>query len=402
MSREALRSGRILAVLLALIPVGQIGLDVYTPALPQMMRDFASSSGAIQNTVTAYMLGMSVAFLPVGLIADALGRKRVVLAGLTLMVVASVGCMFTDNLPLLLGLRFVQGIAASVPLLAATIAADCFRGPRLVSVMGLLGAAWGAAPVLAPAVGGLLVQVGSWRLVFGLLALVAALVGLFVARMLPETLPDELRIPVDLRAASRVVGKALRHRNFMGFVAMFSLLGAAQISFGVVGPFLYQVKLHFSPAAYGVIALALGAANLAGEFVCGGLARRTTTRQLALGALSAFCVGTAVLVVSSAMVGVDAWVITVGAALMLAGCGALCPQTQGLALGVFTDRLGLISGLVSTVCSLVISMTMVYAAVTPADSLAPIGWLYVAIGALSILLLFTATSSRRTNRSFAV
>jgi DHA1 family bicyclomycin/chloramphenicol resistance-like MFS transporter len=101
-----------------------------------------------------------------------------VLAGLALMVLTSIGCALVESPTLLLGLRFVQGVGASVSLLAATVAADYFRGARLVSVVGWLGAAWAASPVLAPVVGGFLVQVGSWRLVFGLLAVMAAAVAL--------------------------------------------------------------------------------------------------------------------------------------------------------------------------------------------------------------------------------
>ena len=208
-------SRRIVAILLAIIPLSQIGLDVYTPALPKMAIEFAASNDLVQNTVTVYLLGMSAAFLPVGLIADALGRKRVLLAGLGLLVGASVGCALAPNLTVLLGLRFVQGIGASACLLlAATIAADCFRGAKLVSVLGLCGAAWGAAPVLAPAVGGFVVQFGSWRLVFGLFAALAASVALLVATALPETLDEDRRSKVDLRAAMSVLGEALRHRVF--------------------------------------------------------------------------------------------------------------------------------------------------------------------------------------------
>jgi MFS transporter, DHA1 family, multidrug resistance protein len=155
----------IIAILLLVIPLSQIALDVYTPALPKMAAEFGASNDFVQNTVTAYMLGMAVAFIPAGLIADAVGRRRVLLAGLALLATASVGCALAPTLPALLCMRFAEGIGAGVCLLlAATIAADCFRGAKLVSVLGLLGAAWGSAPVLAPAVGGLLVQSapGEW------------------------------------------------------------------------------------------------------------------------------------------------------------------------------------------------------------------------------------------------
>jgi DHA1 family bicyclomycin/chloramphenicol resistance-like MFS transporter len=387
---ERLSSRAIIAILLFVIPLSQIALDVYTPALPKMAAEFAASNDFIQNTVTAYMLGMAVAFIPAGLIADAVGRRRVLLAGLALLATATVGCALAPTLPALLCVRFVEGIGASVCLLlAATIAADCFRGAKLVSVLGILGAAWGSAPVLAPAVGGLLVQIGSWRVVFGLFALFVASVGLVVAKFLPETLPTERRSPVNLRAAVGVLGAALRHRTFVAFVLMFGLVGAAQMVFGVVAPFLFEVKLGFAPAVYGLVALAVGVANLTGELACGALAGRLSSWRLGFGAWALFFVGAGVLVVTAAVVGVNAWAIAVAAALAFVGIGVLDPQSKGLAMGVFSRNVGLIAGLVNTCCYLIVSVAMVLMAYLPEESQAPLGWLYVGVGAVLAVLLFS-------------
>ena len=402
-SVETRRGGnRIIMVLLLVIPLSQIALDAYTPALPQMAVDFGASNELVQNTVTAYMLGLSVAFIPLGLISDALGRKRVLLAGLSLLVMTSIGCALAHSLTQLLILRFVQGIGASACLLlAAAIAADCFRGAKLVSVLGLCGAAWGSAPVFAPAVGGFVVQLGSWRLVFALLAALAAVVAVVVVKALPETLHPDLRSPIDVRAAARVLGTALRHRLFLTYVVMFGLVGAAQMVFGVVGPFLYQVKLGFSPATYGLVALAVGVANLIGELACGGLAQRTTTHRLALGAWTVFFVGAVTILVSAELVGVNAVAITIGAAMALIGIGVLDPQSKGLAMGVFSRNIGLVGGLVNTCCYLIVSMAMALMAYLPEESQAPLGSLYVGVGVVFAVLLFATVAFQRNMRASA-
>jgi MFS transporter, DHA1 family, multidrug resistance protein len=393
-------SGLIVTILLLVIPLSQIGLDVYTPALPKMAVEFAASNDFVQNTVTAYMLGMSLAFIPVGLAADAWGRKRVLLAGLGLLVVASLGCALSPNLSVLMGMRFVQGVGASACLLvAATVAADCFHGGKLVSVLGLLGAAWGAAPVLAPAIGGMIVQYGSWRVVFALFALLAGLVAMLVAKFLPETLSTERRARVDRGAAIAVLREALRHRLFVGFVLMFGLIGAAQMVFGVVAPFLYEGKLGLSPAAYGLIALLVGLANLSGELACGGLAQRLSTRRLGLGAWAVFVAGAVVLVVSAEVVGLNKWLITAGGALALIGIGVLDPQSKGLALGIFRRNIGLIAGLVNTCCYLIVSVAMALMAYLPEESQASLGWFYVGVAALFVVLLVATTSLRNPSPS---
>jgi DHA1 family bicyclomycin/chloramphenicol resistance-like MFS transporter len=387
---------RIVAILLLVIPLSQIPMDIYTPALPQMVLDLHSTSTALQNTVTVYMLGMSLAFIPIGVFADAWGRKRVLVTCLAALVATSLLCAAATNVNVLLGIRFVQGAAACACLvLSYAVAADCFTGKRLTSVSGVLGAAWGSAPLLAPAVGGLLVQFVSWRVVFVTVAALSAMVAVLVVVALPETFAADERAPIDLRATGRFTADALRNPLFVAFVVVFGLLASAQLAFGVAGPFLYQDQLGFSPAGYGLIALVVGAANLSGELACGALAVRLSTRTLALSALALFMIGALVLVVSAAVVGVSAWGIGVGAGLALAGCGVLCPQMYGLALGLFSRNLGLVGGIVSAGCYLIVSASMAVVGALPERSQAPLGWLYIVCGSTAFVLLGWATASRR-------
>ena len=386
----------IVAILLIVVPLSQIPLDIYTPALPQMVTDLHSTSAAMQGTVTAYMLGLSVGFIPVGVLADAWGRKRVLLTCLAVLVGTSLLCAAAGSVSFLLGIRFLQGLAAcACMVLSYAVAADCFRDARLTSVSGLLGASWGLAPVLAPAVGGVLVQFLSWRAIFVLIAALVAVVAVVVAAAMPETLAPQLRTPVAMGAAWRTVVATLRHRVFLCFVLIFGLMASAQLAFGVAGPFLYQDRLGFAPAAYGAIALVVGAANLLGELACGYFAVRTTVRRLAFSALAVFGAGAVILVVSPALVGANAWALTVGAALALAGCGVLCPQMYGEALGLFSRNLGLVGGIATAASYLIVTAALAVVGVLPENSSAPLGWLYITCGVAALALLGWATSSRR-------
>ncbi|MCV7420306.1 multidrug effflux MFS transporter [Mycobacterium yunnanensis] len=390
----------LLAILLCVIPLSQIPLDVYTPALPQMVVDLGSTPAALQGTVTVYMLGLAVGFIPVGVMADAWGRKRVLLASLVVVVATSVLCAVAPNVGFLLAVRFLQGLAAcACMVLSYAVAADSFRGPKLTSVSGILGAAWGLAPVIAPAVGGVLVQYTTWRMVFGLVAVLAAAVAVLVATALPETLAPTNRTPIAVRATSQAVAHTMRNPVFGCFVLVFGLMASTQLAFGVAGPFLYQAGLGFAPAAYGAIALAVGAANLLGELACGYFAVRISTRKLACGALAAFALGTAVLLVSALTIGLDAWALTIGAALALAGCGVLCPQMYGLALGLFTKNLGLVGGIASAGCYLIVSVALAAVGALPENDQSTLGWLYVVCGAAAFVLLIWATAERRARHS---
>lgn len=383
-------------ILLFVVPLSQIPLDLYTPALPQMAIDLSTSAGAMQNTVTAYMLGMALAFLPVGIVADARGRRPVLLTCLGIGIVASLVCAIAHSVPLLLGARFVQGAAACACMVVSyAVAADCYSGSRLTQVAGLLGTAWGLAPVLAPAAGGVLVQYLSWRLVFACIAGIYAIGALVVIVALPETLVPQQRSPIRWSETSRALADAARNPVFVCFVLVFGLIASAQLAFGVAGPFLYQQNLGFSPARYGLMALIVGAANLLGELACGLFAARLSVRRLAMSAMAAFAMGTAVLLGSGLLIGNNAWAITIGFAVALAGCGVLCPQMYGEAMNLFTRNLGLVGGLISAGSYLVITAAMLVVGTLPARSQTPLGWFFVVCGAIAVLLLRWATSGRR-------
>ena len=144
----------IVPILLCVVPFSQIPLDAYTPGLPQMVVDLAADPASMQNTVTAYMLGMSLALVPVRIASDTLGRRNVLLAGLMVLIVMSIGCALATSASFLLALRFLQGIGGCTCLVVAyAVAADCFRGRELTAISGLLGLIGGLISALCyPAV----------------------------------------------------------------------------------------------------------------------------------------------------------------------------------------------------------------------------------------------------------
>ncbi|GGF29843.1 Bcr/CflA family efflux MFS transporter [Subtercola lobariae] len=387
-ARPAGRQRMLVVILLAIIPLSQIPIDAYTPAIPDMIAELHTTSTLVQNSVSAYVLGMSIGLLPIGIIADARGRKPTLLVCLGVLLVASLGCALTGDIYTLLVLRFVQGLGGCATMVIVyAIAADSFRGARLTSLSGLLGASWGLAPVLAPAVGGLLVQFVSWRGIFVLIAVLALLAAAVIFFLLPETLPDARRTPIRPREIRGVLASTLRRRIFIGLTLMFAVFASAQLMFGVVAPLLYEMQLGLSPAFYGLIALVVGAANLIGELSTSFFATRISSRMLGFAALASFTLGAVVLALSGTLVGPHLVWITVGGVLALAGCGALCPLAYGLVMGLFERNLGLIGGLTSAICYLFVAVAMGAAAGLPDDSQAPLGYIYVACAIAGFVLL---------------
>ncbi|WP_440710280.1 multidrug effflux MFS transporter [Herbiconiux sp. YIM B11900] len=378
----------LIAILIGVIPLSQFPIDVYSPAIPRMVTELGSTTDVIQNTVSAYVLGMSLGLLPVGIIADARGRKSTLLVCLAILVLASLGIAATSEVWLLLVLRFVQGVGGCACMVVVyAIAADTSRGPQLTALSGWLGASWGLAPVIAPAIGGALVQFTSWRLIFVLIAVLATIAALVVWRLLPETLAPAKATPIRPRAIGGVLAGALRQRLFVGLTLMFAVFATAQLLFSVQAPPVFEDVLGLPPAAYGVIALLVGAANLGGELATGSLATRVSARTLGFSAFAAFMIGTLVLLISGLTVGPDIVLITIGGMFALLGCGVLCPLAYGLALGLFSRNLGLIGGLTSAVCYLVVAIAMGAASGLPDDSQTPLAFIYLGCAVVGALLL---------------
>ncbi|MCS5715527.1 multidrug effflux MFS transporter [Herbiconiux sp. CPCC 205716] len=378
----------LVAILLGVIPLSQAPIDIYTPAIPTMITELGTTSTLVQNTVTVYVLGMSLGLIPVGVIADAKGRRPTLLVCLALLLVTSVGIAFTTDIAVLLVLRFLQGVGGcACMVLVYAVAADTTRGAKLTSLSGLLGASWGLAPVIAPAIGGFLVDAVSWRGIFVLVAVLAGIALLVVWLVLPETLDPADAQPIVPKTIARVLGGTLRQKIFLGLTLAFAVFASAQLLFGIVAPLLYEKVLGLTPFQYGAIALVIGAANLGGELATGAFATRISPRTLGFTALGSFVVGTAVLLVSGLTVGPDLLLLTIGAVFVMLGCGALCPLAYGLALGLFDRNLGLIGGLASAVCYLVVAATMGLASGLHDRNQVPLSLIYVGCAVVGAVLL---------------
>lgn len=280
-ARPALAVPLGLVVLLACMRgLGPLSLDTYLPALPGIANDLGASTSATQLTLTATLAGLGVGQLVFGPLSDAYGRRRPLLAGIALFVVAAVVCAVAPTVLVLVIARFVLGLAGAAGMVTAmAIARDVSNGNTMARVLAALMLVTGVVPVAAPILGGQLLQLTSWRGIFAMLAAVGALILLTTWRRAPETLPAGARRPVGLRPTLTTFAVLLRDRSFA--LPMLTLLLASAGLFGYLSgsPFLLQDVHHLSPQAYSGIF----AANTIGltvlSQVSGRLVHRTVCRK---------------------------------------------------------------------------------------------------------------------------
>ncbi|HEX8781451.1 MAG TPA: multidrug effflux MFS transporter [Nocardioides sp.] len=225
-------------VLAMLAMIGPFSIDTPFPAFPAMERDLGVGSDAMQLVVTTYLAAFAVMSLVHGPVSDAVGRRPVLLWSVAVYVVASIGCTLAPSLPVLLAFRVVQGLSAGgATIVSRTVVRDLYEGDDAQRLMSTVSVIFGLAPAIAPVIGGALLQLGPWPLVFAFQAGLGLLLIARVLAFLPESHPPEARVPFRvgsiLRSIALVARRADVHRlawaGTLNFGALFLYIGGAAI-----------------------------------------------------------------------------------------------------------------------------------------------------------------------------
>ena len=240
-----------LMLLLGLLSAfGPFVTDLYLPALPSLADYFAASPSMAQLSLTMSMLGLSVGQLFVGPLSDKYGRKKLLLVCLLLFVCGTVACIVAPNIVTFNVFRLLQGMAASGGIvIARSISADSYRGPVLTKFLAMVSGVNGVAPIIAPVLGGFLLNFMSWKGTFAVLLLYGALL-LFMSGKFQESLPVKRRSKKSVFASFSLYAKVFKNRIFVSYflVCTFPMV----ILFGYIAssPFIYQKLYGLSPIGF--------------------------------------------------------------------------------------------------------------------------------------------------------
>ncbi len=240
---------RTILILGALSAFGPLAIDFYLPGFPAMAQAFATDEKHIQLTLAVYFLGLSIGQLVYGPIADRFGRRLPLLVGVGLFTLGSFACAFAPTLEWLIGARFVQALGGCAGMvLSRAIVSDKCDAVGSAKVFSQLMLVMGLAPILAPMLGGLLVNVYGWQSIFIVLTGFSALAALAVALGLPESLPANVpRQP--LSGALHQYGRLLKDREFLGHALTGGIAMAGMFAYIAGSPFIF-IKLYGVPAEH--------------------------------------------------------------------------------------------------------------------------------------------------------
>lgn len=240
---------RTILILGALSAFAPLAIDFYLPAFPAMAIAFGTDENHIQLTLAAYFLGLSLGQLAYGPVADRFGRRIPLLTGVGLFTVASLACAYAPSLEWLIGARFVQALGGCAGMvISRAVVSDKCDAVGSAKVFSQLMLVMGLAPILAPMLGGLLVNLYGWQSIFIGLTLFSALAAAAVALWLPESLPDHVpRQP--LSGALRQYGRLLTDSVFLGHALTGGVAIAGMFAYIAGSPFVF-IKLYGVPAEH--------------------------------------------------------------------------------------------------------------------------------------------------------
>jgi DHA1 family bicyclomycin/chloramphenicol resistance-like MFS transporter len=337
-----------IVVLGLLIALGPLTIDMYLPALPTITSDLLTTEAVVQLTLTGTLLGLAVGQLVVGPLSDAFGRKRPLIAGTALHVLASLLCVVAPDILTLGLLRVVQGFgAAAGAVIALAVVRDLYTGRAAATVLSRLILVMGAAPVIAPTLGGGLLTVTSWRGVFAALAGLGALLVLLAVLALPETLPPARRRTAGVRGTLRDYRALLHDRTFVGLVLVAGFAMASLLAYVSGSSFVFQEQFGLDQQQFG-LAFGSGAIWLiVATQLNPVLLRRYEPRQILLAAVAAGAAAGLVLVgialtgsggLAGVLVGM--WTVLFATGLALPNAPAVALSRHGEAAGTAAALLG--------------------------------------------------------------
>lgn len=339
---------RLVLILGSLIAIGPLTIDMYLPALPAITDDFATSETAVQLTLTGTLFGMAFGQLLIGPLSDAFGRRRPLIAGIAVHIVASLLCVVAPNIGTLGVLRVVQGLGvAAASVVAMAIVRDLYSGTAFARLFSRLMLVMGAAPILAPTLGGAVLRWTQWRGVFVVLALFGAAMIVLAALALRETLPVERRRRAAPGRILATYGTLLRDRQFVGLVLVAGLGMASVFSYVAGSSFVFQDGYGLSQQEF-ALAFGTGAVGLiAATQLNPVLLRWYSPQRVLMGGLAMGTTAGAALITFAATgfggfptVLASLWFVLAAAGLAMPNAAALAMSGYGEAAGTAAALLG--------------------------------------------------------------
>lgn len=333
----------------ALTAIGPFAIDMYLPAFPTIAVNLGVPRGDVERTLAAYLIGLALAQVFYGPMADRYGRKPPLMVGLALFMIASLGCALAGSVEALTGWRVVQamGGAAGIVIPRAVIR-DHYETHEAARAMSLLMLIMGLAPILAPLAGGQLLGFASWRSLFWVMLAGGAMLMTAVVLIMKESLTPERVVPLRWHTIVQNYRALFAHRGFMAHSLAGGFGQAGMFAYIIGSPRVFIELYGVDPKYYGLLFGTNALSLIICSQIIARLLRTHTPRQLQRRALTSLaCASLAA--VALTLVGWMTLPLLMACLICYMGSqGFVNPNSAALALSDQGKRLGAASALLGT------------------------------------------------------
>jgi MFS transporter, DHA1 family, multidrug resistance protein len=346
MTRARPSSFLIILVLGALSTLSPFSIDMYLPAFPQIARDLGTTPAQISFSVSGYFIGLALGQLFYGPLLDRFGRKPPLYAGLSLFVVASLGCVAVRSPGLFIALRLLQALGGCVAQVGAiAMVRDFFPARESARILSLLILVLSVSPLFAPTIGGFVATTVGWAWIFVILAAFALFLIIVIGLVLPEGHQADVEISLRPGAILKGFANIIRHPQFHTYAFSGAFAFAGLFVYVTGSPIIFIDTFHVDPRGYGLIFAVLAVSFIGGSQLNIWLTRRHADRKIfRLAVISQNVVMLVILVGTLAgWYGLAANIVLLMAYLPF--CGIAYPNAAAIALEPFSKNVGSASAL---------------------------------------------------------
>ena len=380
------------SLLLAMVLLGVFPLDVLLPSFPALAEHFRRTPADIALSISLFAVGIAFAQLLIGPLSDVIGRKGLLLAGMSVSILGALGCVMTSDYSLFLIFRVVQALGCGCFVLSQALVQDLFEGEERDRLRILMVTAGGIFISVSPLAGTFLQATLGWRGSFWVFIALSAAVLLKAWLFLENTRPTASGTRTNFLTAYRQV---LGDFDFVGYWLISAFAFACHFSFIVISPLIFMDRLQLSAYEFSLILLIYGAAYVTGGILASVLSRRINSgQQMVVGLSLILFAGVTLLYLSSSYALAPATVL-IPMLICTAGTTIARPAATSRAMSLFPENAGTSASAGSTIIFICGGLISALISLSPTNLQSTLGYSFVILSGVALAL--NARISRRND-----